>query len=167
MNLDLGVICLTAIRLVALSRDLPSNPDQQKVGGYLTIGVDGLRTMHTTLIGTVANPEKSNLYKRFSQEKAHRLQADWLRDPSSVSSWQTRQESIERYGGAVLFKIPGEEADEAHCIISFSGLKEHVDEAVSLTLGYHLGLADDETVRRIVKVSNNSVFPEMLKAYRG
>jgi len=61
-----------------------------------------------------------------------------------------------------LFPIPG----ESPYVISFSGLLEEVDEAVCLALGYEIGVTTDETARRIIAVSNNQVFPEMLEAYR-
>ena len=101
-------------------------------------------------------------YLRFSQEKAHRLYSDWLRDPASVSSWQTRQPEIDRYGGAVLFS-----SCQEYCnIISFSGLNELSDEALSLTLGYHLGFeTNSEFAERVINISKNIVFKEMYKIF--
>jgi len=159
-------------RLVDISTRLPSNLAQDRIGGVLTIGsfsrVGVVEHLHSIDIGEVADNDKSGLYLRFSREKAYRLLADWLRDPSSISSWQTRDPEINRYGGSVLF--PANEQDPLnpglHQLVSFSGLKEHVDEAVSLTLGYDARLADDDYVRKVIEISENPVFYEMLEAWQ-
>lgn len=165
MTLDYEDISKVTEQLVDISTRLPSNEAPERAGGYLTIGADGLHVMRSIPIGTVTIPDKLSAYREFSQEKAFRLQADWLRDHSIVSSWFTRNEAIRRFGGAVLLQDPEICPVGSHYILSFSGLKEHVDEAVALTLGTHLGLATDESVGRIVRESENPVFPEMLEAY--
>ena len=102
---------------------------------------------------------KLKKYHIFSREKIYRLQADWLRDPTIISSWWTREEEIKRYGGAVLLPY-----EKGHTIFSFSGLDEHVDEAVSLMVGREY--ADDDSVRRIIEQSKNLVYPEMFEMYQ-
>ena len=107
--------------------------------------------------------EKSVRYFRLSQEKTHRVFAHWLRDPNeALSSYQTRNKEKDMWGGAVLF--PHYLNGELEGIVSFSGLSELADEAVSLALGIHvLNFPCDykDLARRVVEASNNQVYREM------
>ena len=115
-------------------------------------------------VGIVGDPERLEAYRRFAQEKAHRLYADWLRNPTgTLSSWQTRDENIHRSGGAVLF--PRSIQGDYLSIVSFSGLKEAVDEAISLMLGNYRSMSSSEHNQRVVAASNNLVFPEMWERF--
>jgi len=164
-SLDIEVMARLAAQLVEISTKLPSNLAPQRAGGYLTIGLDRLQTVHSIFIGNVPHLKNQELYRRYSREKTYRLEADWLRDELIFSSWHTRDEAINRYGGAVLFPTDLQALGGNHHIVSFSGLKEHVDEAVSLALGSIIGISSEEHARRVVEVSRNPVFLEMLKAY--
>lgn len=159
--MDVEQLRITANKLVYLSTKLPSNEAPERKGGELTIALRDMGEIRIVPVGTVMDMDKASMYKRFSQEKAHRLYSDWLRNPETISSWQTRQEEIDRYGGAVLFY----DSNSAPGIISFSGLKEHVDEAVSLSIGKAQGWIDDNLIGKIIRVSKNLVFPEMWDAY--
>lgn len=161
MSLDVEGLVKVANRLVLISQRLPSNINPTDAGGYLTIGLDGFSTKYILEIGT-PNPAERGLYWRFSQEKAHRLYSDWLRNPAETfSSWQTRQREANKYGGAVLFDRTKDNGRPLCDIISFSGHTEHVDEAISLTLGNHLEIATPAVIDRIRNFSNNQVFVEM------
>jgi hypothetical protein len=157
-------------KLVRLSAGLPSNEAPERAGGYLTIGMETpgrVTRIYSFPIGVMpsADGDETNLeelYRNFSREKFHRLQADWHRDHSIVSSWQTRDVEMHRYGGGVLLLPEGCNNDGSHYIITFSGLKEHVDEATSLVLGRQLGLTQPDREKRIVQISDNKVFDEML-----
>lgn len=159
---DLQKLSNDAERLVDLSTRLSSNKEPQRKGGVLTVarGLKDITAMQSVLVGTVTNSEKLEKYERFSREKLYRLQADWLRDPNILSSWWTRDPEINRYGGAVALPYGA-----GHLIISFSGLLEHVDEAVSLMIGHKEGIAREDYVQKIIEMSQNSVFSEMLQAY--
>jgi len=162
MTLDLEKLLVVANSLVSISQKLPSNANPDRSGGILTIGLDNLSVRHVLEIGNYTPREKER-YLRFSQEKAYRVCADWLRDQdNTISSWQTRQPEIDRYGGAVLFS-----SCQEYCnIISFSGLNELSDEALSLTLGYHLGFeTNSEFAERVINISKNIVFKEMYKIF--
>ena len=155
MSLDLETVVSFANTLVAHTSTLSSNTHADRKGGYLFLGLHGLSERHLLQIG-VFSPDKDGWYKRLAQEKGHRLYSQWLRDPaSSLSSWQTRQPELKQYGGAILFNS---HTDRPH-VISFSGINEHSDEAVSLSVGLQLGFTTD--VARILEISDNPVYREL------
>ena len=150
--------------LVDLSTRIDSNPDRSKRGGVLTLVPNEFAIVITMNIGTVGDPAELATYFAFSREKAFRTYADFLRDPfHTVSSWQTRQEDINRYGGAVLFRR-GRISSPVD-IISFSGLNEHVDEAISLIIGKEMRLASEDHIGRVIDISKNLVYRELYEAY--
>jgi len=70
-----------------------------------------------------------------------------------------------KYGGAVVFDpFPVKDFRE---VVSFSGLKECVDEAVSLVIAHELRGASDDFARRVVGISGNEVYQELLQAFKG
>ena len=159
--MDLGKVVVVARKLVRISRGLPSNTEKKKAGGVLTLALDGMSDRHVIEVGKIAS-EKGDKYTRLSQEKAFRLYADWLRNPrQTVSSWQTRQPEMDRWGGAVLFRPAGS------CnIISFSGLTELCDEALSLLVGYKLGFPEEAGwAKRFTDISKNEAFYEMWREF--
>lgn len=150
--------------LVMISTELDSNPAKERKFGVLTYVPDGFKDQIFVEAGKMTAEERT-LFYRFSQEKAHRLYAEWLRNPDETfSSWQTRDFDNQKYGGAIACRTLYQ--GWSCGIISFSGLKEHVDEAVSLNLALSLELITNEEIERIVKCSNNKVFPEMLSKFK-
>ncbi len=148
-----------ASRLITISQKIPSNPDRTREGGVLTVGVDGFSQKHVLDIGSYP-ADKGDKYTRLSQEKAHRAYAHWLRQPEvAVSSWQTRNPQEMMFGGAVLFPP----IKESPNIISFSGLAEITDEAISLVLGCYLGLAQRGYADKVAGISENQVYEELFK----
>jgi hypothetical protein len=122
--------------------------------------------MFSGSIGEIATSEKKDDYKAFSREKAWRLQADMMREPATtVSSWQTRNVDMRRYGGGVICNMDGDR-NKPHEIYTFSGLKEHVDEAVSLALALESGRVNEDFVKRVIGISNNGVFEELWTAWK-
>jgi len=151
-------------RLIDFSQELRSNPKPDKRGGALFIGSKNLTDNQIILVGEY-DPQKIELYKRFAQEKAHRLLADWFREPSCVSSWQTRDEAMKRYQGAVLWQDQSSK-DPLCNIVSFSGLAEPTDEAISLINGFYtFGQQNVDYVRAVADVSKNKVFEELFSGY--
>jgi hypothetical protein len=160
MDLDLGIVRRQAEYLVDLTTTLSSNEKPEKKGGFLVLGLDNFSTKHILEIGE-CNQEKLMKYWEISQEKAHRLYSAWLRDPTSVLSWQTRDPENRMWGGAVLFPFEGE---GRNCnIISFSGLTEAADEAVSSALGYDLSFGNMNYMAKVAAISDNAVSKELLE----
>jgi len=150
--------------LVRTSRKLESNPDPERSGGYLTWGVCNHSARFSARVGTLTDITKWDKYMALSQEKALRVMADYQRGPDlAISSWQSRDATMERYGGAVLFNLHGGSGENAVDIIAFSGLDEHVDEAVSLALGRDFGLVDEEFVKRVLEISGNPVYKDLTR----
>ncbi len=154
-------IARIATSLVTLSRSMSTNPTPEKQGGYL-MQICGFTIPNFEQVGKVSDPKELGAYGRFAPEKAFRLYSDWLRDPeNTVSSWQTRDEQTQKYGGAVVF-LRRKEGSVVPEIISYSGLNEHIDESIVLTLGHHLGILSKDRLKRVIAISNNKSFDEML-----
>lgn len=81
-------------------------------------------------------------YLRFSHEKAQRLSE--LR--GHVSSWQSRNEAAEMYGGAIC---------AGPFILSFSGLPERWDEVFMLLIARRCGLIGSDQEEAILQISKN------------
>jgi hypothetical protein len=178
--MGLGMIRKDVEALVELSRKMPSNSKPEKAGGFFFSGVNGLTHNIFTPIGNY-DPKKEEAYASFAQEKAYRLYADWLRDSTSISSWQTRQPEINGWGGAVLFNylIPVGFPLDAYmdacpscAIYSFSGLTEEADEAVSLAYGYfgrevppdwQKIARESRLAERVIEISDNQIAREMFE----
>lgn len=94
------------------------------------------------------------------------MYSDWLRDPeNTISSWQTRNRDDNRYGGAVLFN-PNKNPDRSGDIISFSGLTEEMDEALSLVLGGYAGIKTPIIRDRVLEISgNHNAYNELAAAF--
>lgn len=150
--------------LVDLSTKLKSNPDPSRNSGYVTYWALG-QTMFSAGIGSLL-PASADAYKAFSREKTFRVQADMMREPTTtVSSWQTRDTDMSRYGGSVICNLDGDR-NKPHEIYSFSGLKEHVDEAVSLSLALEYGRVNNAFVQKVLDISKNGVFNELWEAWK-
>jgi hypothetical protein len=71
-------------------------------GGYFCckiVGSDGL-LVEPTLIGTVTNGQDEK-YKELCAEKAERLEDEYFKN-NYLSSWESRDETAEQWGGAVV-----------------------------------------------------------------
>ena len=163
MGIKIEEIIKETKRLIDISKTIETNTAPQKSGGYLTLGYGGFEKKKVLPIGDFPE-EKAEKYFRLSQEKAHRVYSDWLRNPNeTISSYQTRNPEENKWGGAVLFN-----KDKGN-IVSFSGLSEIADEALSLSLGFYLELMQDESYEKefekIVKISNNNIFYEMFSKF--
>ncbi len=122
---------------------------QGRTGGFLCVAdsASGLPYV-MALIGSVPT-EKFQKCFSFCQEKAVRLAAH----PTDLSSWESRDSSNGRYGGAIRVQDR---------IFSFSGAPELGDEAMMLAaacgcyrLGYHVGGPDLDLFNRIAARSGN------------
>ncbi len=154
--------------LIGLSQKVKNNPSPEKKGGFLKLLCPGHTDALPLKVGDIPIG-KGDKYASFAIEKAHRLYSHWLResvinpDKSIVSSYQTRNPKENMWGGAVLF-------DDENCtpeIVSFSGLSEVSDEALSLILVYSFGLAKDKTLfEKVKKISANPVVDEMFERFK-
>jgi hypothetical protein len=156
--------------LIEISKELKENPSPEKSGGYLTLVIDGFDDFTSLRVGEKIPAEKLVKYEIFSQEKAHRVYAHWLRkfpfekSLQIVSSYQSRNPKEEKWGGAVLFNK--EVKDYEPDIVSFSGLSEFADEALSYIIGYCLGFQkNDGLLEKIKEVSKNPMVDEMFSRF--
>lgn len=127
--------------------------DERRGGFFCLQGVGNLYPFLVMQIGEVRR-DKITKYMAFSQEKARRL-ADRVH-LGEVSSWQSRNESQDKWGGAVR-------VDDL--IFSLSGLPELGDEAVSLTAAILYSDGSPRVIdlaRGIAMKNNNPYFRKML-----
>jgi len=170
-----GRIVDTAGKLIDLSTRLDSNPAKEKAGGYAVWGPGGASgQLFSCEVGTIRGEAKRAKYRALSLEKALRVQSDFLRDPftdpvrTTVSSWQTRDEEMRRYGGAVFFGYTGADNTREFDVISFSGSTEIVDQSISLLVGRELRLTNPQFVDRVMSISGGwEVYSELFGAYEG
>jgi len=111
---------------------------------------------HLVLKGIVGKVRDFKLpkYEQLVEEKASRL----ITRHDDHTSYQSRNEDSEKYGGAVRGK---------DCILSISGLAtEHQDEAVALTLLVLMDQISAQEANDIAELTGNKLFEELLVAYR-
>ncbi|HMP67349.1 MAG TPA: hypothetical protein PKA60_01195 [Candidatus Paceibacterota bacterium] len=141
--------------IAELSDILTSEGQARECCGYLTI-MDTATTNGTVMLISqigICPPDKWEKYFRFSQEKAARLQLK----RHDISSWQSRNEVLDQYGGAIR-TTPG------WLILSFSGLPELADEALMLYLAVQLGWMPIGEAMSIASISNNNYFQKLCGA---
>ena len=122
----------------------------QRHGGYMCVweetGVDpeGQKEYHLVALNRLGTPPIGKLVKycEFAQEKVERLS----HRPSHLSSWQSRDTKVDKWGGAIK---------AGKFLLSFSGLPELDDEALCLLVAVDLGLLPLEEARTIALTSNN------------
>lgn len=123
----------------------------ERIGGYFCLANknSGLPVMVFPVGKFHMLSEKTReKYCAFSQEKALRL----AENPLHQSSWQSRNESKMKYGGAVRGRT---------FIFSFSGLPEKLDEAAMLTLAVEAGDLDHSSAFAIAQTNGNEFFTQV------
>lgn len=126
--------------------------EPKRTGGYLVIRIGKKESpgedfeLAGKLIGEVS-PEKNSQYEFHATEKAARL----ARYPDHVSSWQSRDEKNDKWGGAIR-------ARHSDIIFSFSGLPWEADEALVLMLAVRVNVATTLQAAEIAQISGNSFY---------
>lgn len=134
--------------------------DRGDVGAFIRLYTeDETGEMATELAFSVGEhstrPGRESEIYRNSKEKGERLH----RHPTHVSAWQSRDEHVRSFGGAIRITILiGNEPIRA--ILSMSGLIEHGDETVLLLIARHLGWKVETGL--IIELSDNQLARELL-----
>lgn len=140
-DIDLGIMQKSAEIVIKAARRLMKRPD--KHGGYLCIATRTGKVLSIFLVGNVCDETKASIYRGFCHEKALRL----ANNPEHISSWESRDERAQYYGGAICVNT---------LIFSFSGFSEHWDEACMITLAGLTGQCiKDYIYQRIREISGN------------
>jgi hypothetical protein len=116
-------------------------PNERKGGCFCIADIQTGQPYLVVSIGKVAE-EKLGKYFLLCQEKARRL----AEHPEHLSSWQSRDERMDRFGGAIRTK---------RYILSFSGLPQKLDEASMLAVAGRFGLMNRGEIEAIAAVSEN------------
>jgi hypothetical protein len=130
-----------ASHIVAATVDLPGNEAPEKQSGYLAVRerTSG-RLLLLKMIGECPQDDIAK-FVDFAREKGSRLIAG-----KDVSSWESRNPEERKWGSAIV---------AGGLIISFSGLKELIDEAVVLVLGLRLSWLTYGEAANIAQISGN------------
>ncbi len=154
-KIDLGIMQKDTEIVIATARKLMKWPDKR--GGYVCIATRTGKALVIFLVGNVADEIKASIYRGYCQEKAQRLG----NNPKHISSWQSRNETLCHYGGAIR---------AGGLILSFSGLPEHWDEACMVAHanmpGRCLPIREMEKIREISGNSHSALLLQALIPYR-
>lgn len=137
-------ICEKVIR-----RTLPID-EEWRQGGWLVLAWSTkeesyhhlLPFLHRGVGTTLA--DRAPKYQSYSLEKAQRLH----RNPDHQTSWESRDEKLECYGGAIRANN--------ELIVSFSGFSEQWDEAISLFVAIQVGHLD---MKQAMRIANKKTRP--------
>ncbi len=127
--------------------------DYSRTGGTLVVLalINPLLPFRAMPIGSVDDPAKATAYQGFALEKAERLAAGCF-GGGQVSSWQTKDEALERYAGAIR---------AGGLVFSFSGLPELADEALVLALAVRMTRLARQQAIDIARLSGNEIYPRL------
>jgi hypothetical protein len=122
---------------------------EQKSSGYLTVfdAAGGGEIILISRIG-ICPPEKAKKYLTLSLEKSGRL----FSQPLHYASFQSRNPAEDKWGGAIT---------AGSIIISFSGLSEMADEALSVYVAWNMGLIDNKMVSFFTAISDNKYLQQI------
>ena len=118
--------------------------DREWHGGYLCFAEEKTGVPFFTRFFGFMEPERARLSWDFCLEKASRL----ARHPEHLSSFQSRDEGADKYGGAIRLARLG-------LIASFSGLPEKVDEVSLLATSVCTNVLELAIAEKIVRFSEN------------
>lgn len=152
---------LHAIRLIAregLDFLLAEFPSMDGHGGYLCskfIG-DERFLLKPEIFGETETAEE-NIAS--SKEQATRLEEEYIRN-SHVSSFQSRDPEKNKFGGSVIGTDPYTRLEH---IVSFSGLPEKANEALSTYISLGMRCLDLKKAERIAEISDNEFIRKILE----
>jgi hypothetical protein len=112
-------------------------------GGYFCLADNAGRPLLVMPVGEIE--EGAEKYLRSAQEMAHRL--GYFKE--HLSSWQSRSQKNEMYGGAVRIGT----ALAGSFIFSFSGLPEEWDEVLSLAIALRFFSNNEEVAEAAVAIA--------------
>lgn len=131
------IALMTAWRILP---ELIAACELDKKGGHLCIADSETgKPLLTAIIGEVSVKTRS---RAFAEEKCHRLSLN----QEHLSSWQSRHAPTEHYGGAVR---------AGEVLIGFSGLPEHLDEVLVVSVAIELQKISTVEAVEILKLSDN------------
>lgn len=141
---------------------LPGNPKPERKGCYIGLFYKPeARFLTVSQLGDFSEPDFARRCYGYCQEKALRLAAHI----GHISSWQSRSEEAEKYGGAITaptysLSLPvGKDL-----ILSVSGLPEYGNEALVLTLGVNYHWLNIGDVDEIIAISQNELAHSLIRA---
>lgn len=152
LDINMPALQFASHTTVKAFTELPINADEKRKGGFLTIrDRERGHILYTLLIGQVSH-EKADKYQCFSWEKGGRLRSHVTSEDKHLSSWQSRDPDRGYWGGAIVTK---------KYIVSFSGLPELGDEAVSMIVAIRMYWMSKQEAERIARLSKNPFFVQL------
>lgn len=138
---DFPFIARLSEKIMGSILNMKGHPPAQN-SGYLTImRRENCRLLLLLEVGNCSE-ETAERYRVLAVEKAIRL----CNNPTDISSFQSRVESCNQYGGAI---VAGE------YVVSFSGLSEFADETFVLQIALFFHWTTSKEALKVVKISGN------------
>lgn len=127
-------------------------------------------SIHTANIGTNPFPEKEAKYGALALDKLTGNFSYWQRHQDRVALSRAPTVDEERWrflGSALTIMGAGFDASPSGMVTAYSGHPEGlIDEAISGVTNYSVGLASEEQLEEIARMSENRHMAPMLELYR-
>jgi hypothetical protein len=141
---------------------MPDNPKPDRVGAYLSVFDKSQQKMLFVIELGYCKPEMADRWFHYSLEKLERLWSN--RSKGHISSWQSRDKGMYKYGGAITAPEDSKGLKEGHKLIgSIAGLTDHSEEAILLVIWLKFAWLTMDDAKRIAQISGNRLFKELLK----
>jgi hypothetical protein len=149
-------------RFLAMS----DNPKPDRVGAYLSIFDKSQQKILLVIELGYCKPEMADRWFHYSLEKLERLWNN--RSKGHISSWQSRDKGLYKYGGAITAPDDSKGLKEGHKLIgSMAGLTDHGEEAILLVMWLKFKWLTLEDEKKITHISGNRLFKLLLKDCKG
>jgi hypothetical protein len=141
---------------------MPDNPKPDRVGAYLSVFDKSQQKILLVIELGYCKPEMADRWFHYSLEKLERLWSN--RSKGHVSSWQSRDPGMYKFGGAITSPDDARGQKEGHRLIgSIAGLTDHGEEAILLVIWLKFNWLTMEDAKKIANISGNKIFKLFLK----
>jgi hypothetical protein len=141
-----------ARKILTIYLNLPENTKKERSGFYLFV-TNPSTVVISEPFGELTQAEVEDLFTE-AMEKINRLRVKHAQS-SHASGRESASPEEGLYGGAI---VAGEH------IFASAGLGQLGDEAISLAIAINLGLMEIQEVKRIIKISKNKLFTDLMDA---
>jgi hypothetical protein len=141
---------------------MPDNPKPDRVGAYLSVFDKSQQKILLVLELGSCKAEMADRWFHYSLEKLERLWGN--RSKGHITSWQSRDKGMFKYGGAITAPDDSQGLKEGHKLIgSIAGLTDHGEEAILLVIWLKFSWLAMEDAKKIAQISGNHLFQVLLK----
>ncbi len=141
---------------------MPDNPRPDRVGAYLSV-FDKIQQKILFVIELgYCKPEMADRWFHYSLEKMERLWNN--RSKGHVTSWQSRDQGMFKFGGAITAPDDSKGIEEGQRLIgSLAGLTDHGEESILLVIWMIFKWLTMEDAKKIAQISGNHLYQSLLR----